>query len=185
MDAEPRQTGARRREALDALVAAHESALLRYAARLTGNAAAAEDVVQNAFIKLIRHWRDPLDDSPGLVSWLYRVVHNEAVDLVRRELRRQALHTNHAREFATPADTAIPPVPEIPERAEDAAKALAQLSERERMLVALKVYEGKSYREIAEIAGLSSGNVGFILHHAMKKLAHILQAGKEDGRAQT
>jgi RNA polymerase sigma-70 factor (ECF subfamily) len=46
-------------------------------------------------------------------------------------------------------------------------------------LVTLKVYEEKSYKEIAELTGLGIGNVGFILHGAMKKLAGHLEASKE------
>jgi RNA polymerase sigma-70 factor (ECF subfamily) len=185
MEGEPQQAGAGRREALNVLVATYEGALLRHAARLTGNAAAAEDVVQNAFIKLIRRWQGPLDPSPPLAGWLYRVVHNEAVDHVRSEARRQELHASQARDRdPQPAAEAAPPA-EPSERAAAAAAALARLPERERLLVTLKVYEDKSYREIAEIAGLSVGNVGFILHHAMKKLARILQGEEEDGRDPT
>ena len=54
------------------------------------------------------------------------------------------------------------------------------MSERERQLVILKVYEEKSYNEISEITGLTSSNVGYILHHAMKTLAAILR--KSDNR---
>ena len=46
----------------------------------------------------------------------------------------------------------------------------------------LKVYEEKSYKEIGEITGLSTGNVGYILHHAMKKLAKELR--KEGGESE-
>ena len=60
--------------------------------------------------------------------------------------------------------------------AENAAEALSRLSVRERQLVVLKVYEEKSYKEIAEITGLTVGNVGFILHTAIKKLAAMLAA---------
>jgi len=67
------------------------------------------------------------------------------------------------------------------EAAATAAEALSILSDRERHLVTLKVYEEKSYREIADITGLSIGNVGFILHGAMKKLARHLKAAQEDG----
>ena len=63
---------------------------------------------------------------------------------------------------------------EISDRAENAAEALSRLSDRERQLVVLKVYEEKSYKEIAEITGLTVGNVGFILHTAIKKLAAML-----------
>lgn len=56
------------------------------------------------------------------------------------------------------------------------------LNHREQQLVILKVYEEKSYREISGITGLTVGNVGYILHHAMKKLArHLREESNTDG----
>ena len=52
---------------------------------------------------------------------------------------------------------------------------LDELPEREQRIIVLKVMEGKSYKEIAEIMDLTSTNVGFILHTAMKKLAKQLK----------
>ncbi len=158
---------------------AYEGVLLRYAARLTGNASWAEDIVQNTFVKFIRKWGGDIEVSPETAKWLYRVAHNEAVAHLRRETRLSKLHAEHggecmAQQGADPSGAAIS------ERAENAAQALSRLSDRERQLVVLKVYEEKSYKEIAEITGLSVGNVGFILHTAMKKLAAMLAA--KEGR---
>ncbi len=170
----PGESRQERLQAFNGIVAAFEGPLLRYAARLTNSATAAEDVVQNTFVKFIRLWKGPYEASGEVSAWLYRVAHNEAVDLVRNEARRQKLHEEHGREaFAQPS-----PEPEPGDAALDAARALDRLSERERSLVILKVYEEKSYREIAEITGLTVSNVGVILHGAMKKLANALH-GKE------
>ena len=100
------------------------------------------------------------------------MAHNEAIDHLRGEARLRRLHAEHGAEVvARPS-----PEGEVSERAENAAQALSRLSDRERQLVVLKVYEEKSYKEIAEITGLSVGNVGFILHTAIKKLAAMLAA---------
>ena len=149
---------------------AYEGVLLRYAARLTGNATAAEDIVQNTFVKFIRKWQKKVEVSSETASWLYRVAHNEAIDHLRGETRLRKLHAEHGEEcMSKPSENG-----EISERAENAAEALSKLSDRERQLVVLKVYEEKSYKEIAEITGLTVGNVGFILHTAIKKLAAML-----------
>lgn len=158
------------------LVDTYEGALLRYVAKLTGNPSCAEDVVQNTFIKFIRKWEKGLEISSDVASWLYRVAHNEAVDHVRSEARIRKLHAEHGEECVARQGNDGPS--EVTERAENAAQALSKLSDRERQLVILKVYEEKSYKEIAEITGLSVSNVGFILHTAMKKLAKMLQAGE-------
>mgnify|MGYP002152565547 CR=1 FL=1 len=165
-----------RRIALQRTVSTYESALLRYATRLVGNPTAAEDVVQNAFVTLIRRWRDDPSPSPQISAWLYRVTHNEAVDYLRKESRRRELHVRHAEEQE--ASRSPHPDRTVSDRAADATHALNQLDERERLLVVLKVYEQKSYKEIAEIAGLSVGNVGYILHQAMKKMARHLREEK-------
>ncbi len=161
------------------LFEAYEGLLLRYAARLTGSASSAEDIVQNTFVKFIRKWRKDIEVSPETARWLYRVAHNEAIDHVRGEVRRQRLHAEHGDECMAQQEEG-PAGGGISERAENAAQALSRLSDRERQLVVLKVYEEKSYKEIAEITGLSVGNVGFILHTAMKKLAAMLAA--KEGR---
>ena len=67
----------------------------------------------------------------------------------------------------------------ISEEAAQAAEALSALSSRDQQLVILKIYEEKSYKEISEITGLTVTNVGYILHHAMKKLAVELKRLKE------
>lgn len=160
--------------AFQKLIDAYEGTLLRYVSRLTGNPSFAEDIVQNTFIKFIRKWEKGIEVSSEVASWLYRVAHNEAVDHLRSEARIHRLHNEHGEQCVAEQKDLEPAA--IPERAENAAQALSRLSERERQLVILKVYEEKSYKEISEITGLTVGNVGFILHTAMKKLAAMLAA---------
>jgi RNA polymerase sigma factor (sigma-70 family) len=162
--------------AFEAVVSAYEAPLLRYAARIAGSPEAAQDVVQDTFLRLFRSWRDEMAPSPQLSAWLYRVAHNCAVSAIRRDSRRSALLARHAAEQAE----SLPPGPgpaglEGEEAGERARAALQALSLRERQLVILKVYEEKSYREIGEITGLTVTNVGYILHHAMRKMAEALK----------
>lgn len=166
--------------AFDKVVSTYEAALLRYAARLVNNGDAAQDIVQNTFVRLFKNWKDTLEPGPALSSWLYRVAHNCAVDHVRKESRRRLLHVRHAARN----DPHVPPDRgsgfRISEEAARAAAALHSLSLREQQLVILKVYEEKSYREISDITGLTVGNVGYILHHAMKKMASLLRSENPD-----
>jgi len=171
MDRSRKQNRVERIAAYEALVAEYEHRLLRYAVRLVRDPGTAQDVVQEAFIKLFLSWRKPWQDSPRLSGWLYRVTHNLAVDAVRKESRRRDHHHKHAAEQDRSAPADRGPAFRISEPAARAAAALKTLSPREQQLVILKVYEEKTYKEIAEITGLKTGNVGYILHHAMKKLA--------------
>jgi len=172
---------AERLAAFDTIVAAYEAPLLRYAARMVHDADTAQDVVQDTFVRLFRNWKDEWRPCPQLSSWLYRVTHNRAVDVLRKESRRHLLHARHAeqhRRFVPPDRGAAF---RISEEAAMAAEVLCSLSHREQQLVILKVYEEKSYRDISDITGLTVSNVGYILHHAMKKMAAGLRKRRDPG----
>jgi len=173
---EPRENSqADKLAAFEAVVSEYEGLLLRYSARILQDEHAAQDVVQETFLRLFRNWKEPFKPCSKMASWLYRVAHNCAVDYLRRQANREIAHVRHAQE----QPEAVPPhrggEPSISEAAEKAAQALQKLSLRERQLVILKVYEEKSYKEISEIMGLSVSNVGYLLHVAMKKLAAELK----------
>lgn len=147
----------------------YESRLLRYAGSIVNNADLAQDVVQEAFVRLFRKWREAFEPSPALSSWLYRTTHNCAVDLIRKHERRHRVEQEH--QEACCAAVNVHPLAEGDSDAQRVALALASLPARDRELLTLKVFEEKSYKEISSITGLSVGNVGYILHHAMRKLA--------------
>ncbi len=159
-----------RRDAFETIVAQYDRALLAGAARLLGDASAAEDLVQDVFIRLAARWKGEMAPGPQMTAWLNETMHNMAVDVIRRRNRLNELHRREALErgTVTPPDAGRE---EVSDDAAAAAAALATLDERERRLVVLKVYEEKSYQEIAEETGLTVGNVGYILHGAMQKLA--------------
>lgn len=168
-----------KRAAFETVVSEYEGPLLRYASRILLDQDAAQDAVQNAFIKLFRKWKDELKPSPQVSSWLYRVVHNGAVDYLRKENRRHDLHLRHSRERPDFAPANRGEGFRVSEDAHRAVMALQTLSLREQQLVVLKIYEEKSYREIGDITGLTVSNVGYILHHAMKKMALAVKEMKE------
>jgi RNA polymerase sigma-70 factor (ECF subfamily) len=166
-----RQSRAKRNAAFEHIVARYETALLRYVSRIVCDESLAQDIVQDSFLKLLRKWNGPLEEGAQVSSWLYRVAHNRAVDMVRRQSRRRALHKRQAAEAPQWVAPDRGEGDQVSDRAVQAVHALHELSDREQQLVTLKVFEDKSYKEIAQIAGLSVGNVGYILHHAMRKLA--------------
>jgi len=156
--------------AIGEVVARFERPLLRYARALLGNESAAQDVVQEAFVRLLR--KTP--SVRALSAWLGRVTHNVAMDHLRRETRMKRLHAIVSAE----AEVAIPPDRDPTPRELDVAleRELARLSTNERAVIVLKVIEGKSYKEISAQTGLSTSNVGYLIHHGLKKLAAGLAA---------
>ncbi|MDE0839051.1 MAG: sigma-70 family RNA polymerase sigma factor [Kiritimatiellae bacterium] len=179
MGKKPKQLKAEKRKAFETLVREYEKPLLRYAVRLLRDQDAAQDVVQNTFLRFLSGWKEAWLPSPQLSSWLYRVAHNCAVDYIRKESRRRALHEKQSKEIPVAVDPDRGEAFRVSDEAAQAADALGTLSARDQQLVILKIYEEKSYKEISAIAGLTVTNVGYILHHAMKKLAVELTRLKE------
>jgi RNA polymerase sigma-70 factor (ECF subfamily) len=156
---------------IEALVNKCQSPLLRYALRLVRNEDAARDIVQEAFVRYLnQHRRNGGPCEPS--NWLFRVTHNLAVDHIRRDRRTRA-----GVEQLDPAPAASPPDGRMmaDESRRRVETMLARLPENQRAVVALKVFEEKKYREIADITGLSVSNVGLLIHRALKKLAKTLR----------
>jgi RNA polymerase sigma-70 factor (ECF subfamily) len=159
----------------------YESPLLRYAEQIVRNGNTAQDIVQEVFLRLIKSYHAEFVPGPLISSWLYRVTHNCAVDHIRKNCKVQTVRIKQSEDDDSAEDIVIcaPAVSEGPsEQAEQAVAALRKLSVREQQLVILKVYEEKSYKEISEITGITTTNVGYILHNAMKKLAEELKKAK-------
>jgi RNA polymerase sigma factor (sigma-70 family) len=150
---------------LPALVALYEASLLRHAAAVVGSAAAAQDVVQESFLRLLSNGQ-PIDN---LSAWLHRVTHNLALDHLRKEARLRKLHL-----AAAPRTEPLAPSPaEDHDRTESHALLLAELrrlAPNERAVLLLKIKEGRSYQEISALTGLSTSNVGYLIHQGLKKL---------------
>lgn len=163
---------------METIVAMHETALLRYAARLLNNSSMAQDVVQNVFIKFVTTWKEDLAPSPKLKSWLYSVTHNEAVDQIRRESRLKILYEKQSQEQTSEAMNCPDGIhcdTPMEERKKLVLGFLRKLHPREQQVLLLRMEQGLSYKEISEITGRTEGNVGNLLHHAVRKLAERLR----------
>lgn len=139
-------------------------ALHRFALRLSGDPDVADDVVQEAFTRLLEHDL-PSDEAR---PWLYVVVTNLYRDRVRNRERRGRLLT------AWPLNSEAPEAPDVAvERAERIARvrrALDDLSDRERRMLLMRE-EGFKYVEIAELLGVSPTSVGALVARALKRFA--------------
>lgn len=160
---------------LEVFVKRHQDGLLRFAARLLSDDGMAQDVVQETFLRVAEQPKRLLGVASAH-NWLIRVARNICVDHIRKSIRKRKAIEVLADRAASGVAEAPPPEAAL-EREETRAvvqRALAGLRPRYRELLLLKVQEGKSYKEIAEITGLSVTNVGYLLHHAMKAMAEKL-----------
>lgn len=157
--------------AVEALFTDCQSALLRYAASLTGDADAARDVVQDAFARLIERG-DTAHGGERTRAWLFAVCRNRALDHRREGRRISTLPLAHDSSDPRPA-----PAEDV-ERGEDLdvmLRAIGALPTSQQEVVRLKFQAGLSYREIAEVTSRSVGNVGFLLHAALRALREELR----------
>jgi RNA polymerase sigma factor (sigma-70 family) len=152
----------------------YQSALLRYATRVLNNEDAAQDVVQEAFIRLHGNMDKIKTRGVHVKGWLFRTTHNAAVDYIRKESRRRNLHERQSKQadlFANDPDV---------QKVRDEKQALVMghlntLKPKEREVLVLRLQEGMSYKEIAGVLKRSEGYVGTLIHTATKKLSRSLQ----------
>jgi RNA polymerase sigma factor (sigma-70 family) len=162
-------------ETIEELFAALESPLLSYALRLAGDSSVAEDIVQEAFMRLHAQFEQVREPR----RWLYRTVHNLALN--HRRQAGKIVSLNLPGDDSAPAtnDTTDPqPLPD-----EQIARwegiglvrlSLEGLDDRSRELIRLKFNEELSYKEISARTGLNIGHVGYLLHHAIKAIGDEL-----------
>jgi len=169
---EPSSAESERFESMEAVFLAFESQLLGYARRLLNNGAMAEDVVQDAFIRLHAHFREVRTPR----QWLYRTVHNLALNQRRKSDRNLPLTAGPSGSEETESIDVPDPAPLPDERIAreegigQVRLGLKTLDERSRTLLELRFRENLGYREISERTGLTVGHVGYLLHHAIKAL---------------
>ncbi|HEY3442518.1 MAG TPA: RNA polymerase sigma factor [Paludibaculum sp.] len=149
--------------------------LKSYLARLTGNPALAEDLLQEAYYRLIRAHRPELE-SAARKSYLYRIATNLARDHFRASKFQPAPledHPHYAGEDPTSAA----------HLSTDFQNVLNEIKPNERELMWLAYVEGASHREIAAVTGLKEASVRPLLFRVRQKLAALLRErgfGKEN-----
>lgn len=161
---------------IESALARFERPLIQYALGLvSGDLDQARDIVQDTFIKLTREIPPPEGDHLG--PWLFTVCRNRAHDHHRKSRRIIYLEKTDMESFHETTDPAAAPsaVLESKEDANELVELLAKLPENQREVIRLKFQHDHSYRDIAEITGLSQGNVGFLLHTGLRKLREMMQ----------
>jgi RNA polymerase sigma factor (sigma-70 family) len=151
----------------------YESSLIAYTAGiLNGDLERAREVVQDTLLKL--YLTDPERVRENLKAWLFTVCRNRALDILRKD-QRLDLGNEDALGMAvsfepTPAENA-----DVQEMHARLWQMVDRLRPNQREVIRLKFMHDCSYQEIANVTGLSIGNVGFIMHTAIKKLRELMR----------
>lgn len=149
----------------------HCGSAFSLAYRMCGTRAAAEDVVQEAFLSL---WRSGgrYDASRGSVrTWLLGITHNRSIDALRRATvhdRRRASDEGLEERFQAPDRTDV----EVARREEasEIASAMAELPDEQSEVIRLAYYGGYTHTEIADILGAPLGTVKGRMRLGLEKL---------------
>jgi RNA polymerase sigma-70 factor (ECF subfamily) len=166
------------RAALGRLAGRWQSKLLTHAWRLTGEPDLARDVVQDAWIDIVRGLQR-LDDVALFPAWAYRIVSRRAADSINKRVRARQL--NAAIETPRVEDDAF--AMELAADAGPLARAITALPREQRATVALFYIEDFSVAEIAAAMDVPAGTVKTRLMHARTRLRAALIGDYDHGRA--
>jgi len=169
-------------EAFNDLVERHQSRAYNLCVRMLGDADAAADVAQDAFISAYKH----LPSLRGeFRPWLMRIVANGCRDVLRSQKRRPSVSLDLERDDDdTPAmqlaDTGDGPEAALmkSELQKTIAGALAEIPDDQREVVILSDIQGLSYQEIADMTGINIGTVKSRLNRARSRLRELLVAAE-------
>lgn len=165
----------RQEQEFEALYTRSQRRAYNLAYRLTGNAAEAEDITQDAFVRAWSNF-EKYDDARPFEGWLFRIITNRVIDMRRRQKRvpmysldapiqgdteGQPLRHEFAAPEANPEEALL-----NSELAEPLQKALSHLPEDYQKAIFMCDVDGRSYQEIAEEMGCAIGTVRSRIHRA-------------------
>jgi RNA polymerase sigma-70 factor, ECF subfamily len=160
------------RHALQLLFGRHRQRVYRFAFRLVGNGATAEDIVSEVFLELWRRAAS-FERRAQLSTWLLAITRNKALSALRARVD-QPLDEAMAEALPDPAITAEESL-QASERSVLVRRCLERLSAAHREIIDLVYYHEKSVDEVAAIVGVPAATVKTRMFYARKRLAELVQ----------
>lgn len=153
---------------LPELYDAHAAGLFHYLRNFTGQEADAKDLLQELFIKLARQTIPP--GIANMRAWLLRLAHHQAIDWLRRHRVRRRAEENAPLDVFAPQDD-----PDQAALARQLACALTKLPLEQRSVAQLKLWDGLTFEEIAEVQGIPLNTAASRYRYALEKLRSELR----------
>ena len=174
-------------QAFAQLVDSHSEKMVGLAWRLTGQSDVAEEIAQEAFLRLYRSLHSFRGDS-RVGTWLYRTVTRLAIDHLRHEKIKRRIFFLRSTESdqADPVDLAADPgaspleMLQAKETATRMHRVLQQLPARQKAIFVLRHQDGLPLKEIAELLGVELGTVKAHLHRATSRLRQAFGAKEKE-----
>jgi len=162
-------------DAFRALFEAHKNRVYSIALRYSGNTAAAMDIAQDTFLKVLSQIQKFRGDA-DIETWIYRIAVNACLDHQRRTRRLLPFLSELIETISVRGESVLHRLMRD-QTSSDVQRVIARLPAEQRMVVVLRYTEGLAYDEIARILGCSAGTVASRLNRAHKilerKLSHL------------
>ncbi|MEM1098075.1 MAG: RNA polymerase sigma factor [Planctomycetota bacterium] len=158
-------------DAMRRLVDRWNGRLYRHALNMTGDADAARDVSQEAWLGILKRL-SKIDDPAAFPAWAYRITNHKAVDWIRRASRRRQHHTPLTGDLPATTSSTSDDRDETTRRVH---AALRKLSVDERALLSMHYLNDLSTAEIAIALGIARGTVKSRMHRARQNLKPYLE----------
>lgn len=157
---------------LESLYDEFAPAAYAFALQLTRDSFAAQDLVQIVFLRLARRLKLTIFNPR---SFVLRCVYRAHLDAVRRDSTRREMLGRLEME----ASPCFQPAPEDDEKIAELLELLESLPEEQRVVVHLKTWEGRTFRQIASILGISSNTAASRYRYALDKLRAAMRLEDE------
>ncbi len=160
---------------LSSLFERHHLRLFQFFARLTGRRDAAEDLVQEVFLRMLKY-RQTYGAGTEFRAWMYQIARNTFADSLHRK-RAEVVSLSDARQRGEEGLPSAEPAPEERLQRDQESRlleqALAALAVDKREVLVLSRYEDLRYEDIARILGCEVGTVKVRVYRAMRELSRL------------
>jgi RNA polymerase sigma-70 factor, ECF subfamily len=160
-------------EAFDILARRYEKKLLRYGRKFLYNYENIEDVMQGVFIKAYTNIRS-FDPSKKFSPWIYRIAHNEFINIIKKEKKEPFLFFEADAIFSFAGKDNFLKDIEIREERKEIGKYLSKLKIKYREPIVLYYFEEKDYQEISDILKIPVSTVGTRLRRGRNEIKKLL-----------
>jgi RNA polymerase sigma-70 factor, ECF subfamily len=156
------------------IIERYEQKLLRYAFYLLKDHDAAADVVQDSFIKAFINLQS-FNTSKKFSSWIYRIVHNEAINTIKRHNKSNSFSELKKDNEDYAIDYSLDDVIDKNLMKKNVQKCLRHINVKYREIIGLYYFENLKYEEISDILHIPTSTVGVRINRARKILKDICQ----------
>lgn len=162
------------RQAFSALVERYRDRIVSFAYRMVGNAELAQDVAQEAFVRVYKSAGTFRDDG-RFSPWLYKIASNVALS-EKSKRAREALNVDYegledTQESSDDVEGSV--LAKL--TAQQLSRGIAKLTAQHKTVLVMHVYQGLTYVEIAESLGIPTGTVKSRLFYAIRKLRDVIE----------